>query len=62
MSDQIVTCLLPSGQENWRPDPFPGSDEAAEAGCSCPREQPWPGRLQFSCDCPVHELEKPAEH
>jgi hypothetical protein len=55
---KTVTTQLPPGQESWRPEPFPGSDEAADDGCTCPEHQPWPGALTFSTDCPVHELEK----
>jgi hypothetical protein len=54
---EFITCTLPRGSENWRPDPFPGSDVAAARGCNCPVTQPWPGRLTFAIDCPVHELE-----
>lgn len=56
---ETVTCKLPLGQEDWRPELFPGSDEAVEKGCTCPERQPWPGAFQFATDCPVHELEKP---
>jgi hypothetical protein len=57
-AETLVTCVLPRGHEKWRPDPFPGSDEAAAADCSCPLHQPWPGKLIFALDCPVHQLEK----
>lgn len=58
-SDQtIITCALPRGHENWRPDPFPGSDVAAARGCTCPVDQPWPGSLAFADDCPVHQIER----
>lgn len=53
-----VVCKLPTGQENWKPDLFPGSDEAFERGCTCPLFQPWPGELFFDTECPIHELEK----
>lgn len=55
----LVTCTLPPGQEHWRPDPFPGSEQAFQQGCTCPVMQPWPGKLTFSLECPVHELEQP---
>lgn len=51
-----VTLTLPREDKNWRPDPFPGSDEAFKLGCSCPANQPWPGALIFAANCPVHEL------
>jgi len=58
MSDRIfMTLVLPVGSENWRPEPFPGSEEAFARGCACPLLQPWPGRLTFAMDCPVHEME-----
>ncbi len=53
----IVVCKLPRGHETWRPDPFPGSDEAHAIGCVCPVQQPWPGQLAFDTACPVHELD-----
>lgn len=56
-----VVCKLPAGHENWRPDPFPGSEEAEDKGCICPSWQPWPGELFFDDKCPVHELEKPKQ-
>lgn len=55
---QHVTCALPPESREWRPDPFPGSEKAFLAGCTCPQCQPWPGALIFSTDCPVHELER----
>lgn len=58
MSDRSVyICKLPPGQENFRIEPFPGSDEAFERGCTCPVDQPWPGRYAFAGDCPVHVME-----
>lgn len=54
----IVTVKLGRGEEYWKPAPFPGSQEAADEGCTCPIEQPWPGRLAFDEECPVHELER----
>jgi hypothetical protein len=54
-----ITVTLPEGQERWRPYPFPGCELAKQQGCSCPTEQPWPGRLTFGSNCPVHELETP---
>jgi hypothetical protein len=57
----IVVCSLPRGMENWRPDPFPGSDAAHDKGCTCPVMQPWPGRIAFDHDCPVHELDTAIE-
>lgn len=56
-----INVSLPRGSEHWHPEPFPGSDEAAVAGCSCPIKQPWPGGLAFDADCPVHELEHPTQ-
>lgn len=56
---ETITVQLPEGQEKWRPDPFPGSDVAIEAGCKCPLHQPWPGKITFAVDCPVHELDRP---
>lgn len=55
----VITCTLPKGSEEWRPDPFPGTDEAISLGCKCPPQQPWPGALAFADDCPVHEIERP---
>lgn len=52
----ILHCSLPAGHENYRPEPFPGSDEAVEKGCLCPKVQPWPGRLELDNACPVHEI------
>lgn len=51
-----VVCTLPEGSKDWRPDPFPGSDEAFERGCTCPQFQPWPGQLLFDPECPAHVL------
>ena len=42
---------------DWKPDPFPGSDEAIDAGCTCPLYQP-SGELKFAEGCKVHELER----
>lgn len=55
----IVTCKLPEGSLDWRPDPFPGSDFAIEQGCRCPLHQPHPGALAFETECPIpaHQLE-----
>ena len=53
----LITVELPSDQETWRPDPFPGSDEAFDKGCTCPQAQPWPGHLILASDCPIHEME-----
>lgn len=53
-----IRCDLPKGSEDWRPDPFPGSEEAVAASCRCPHDQPWPGSLIFDISCPVHELER----
>ena len=58
---EIVTITLPSGMETWKPDPFPGGNIAINLGCTCPEDQPHPGRLCFSVDCPIHELEQ-AKH
>jgi hypothetical protein len=55
----IIRCTLPAGNADWRPPLFPGSEDAEEAGCTCPANQPWPGAFDFSSDCPVHELVKP---
>lgn len=55
-AEETVLLALPADQSRWAPDPFPGSPEAAEAGCVCPIEQPWPGQLRLATDCPVHEL------
>lgn len=41
----------------WKPDPFPGSTEARQEGCCCPRMQPDYPSFTFDLDCPVHELE-----
>ena len=54
---QVLICALPDHAYRYRPDPFPGSTEAAIEGCTCPIAQPWPGKLAFASDCPVHELE-----
>lgn len=54
----IITCELPEGKERWRPDPFPGSDDAVRAGCNCPNVQPWPGALRVTTDCPIHDVKK----
>lgn len=51
-----VTLDLPEGSKDWRPDLFPGSDEAFECGCTCPQFQPWPGRLLFDPECPAHVI------
>jgi hypothetical protein len=53
----IITCALPLERRRYRPDPFPGSEDAWEEGCTCPLQTRWPGFLQFSSDCPVHALE-----
>ncbi len=53
----ILKCTGPFS--GWKPDPFPGSAEAAEQGCSCPRSQDdWPLHLMLNADCPVHTLDK----
>lgn len=52
----IYIVSLPRGQENLRPDPFPGSDKAFDQGCTCPISQPWPGQLAFAEGCPIHQL------
>jgi hypothetical protein len=54
----VLRLALPSGHERWRPDPFPGSDDAERQGCTCPILQPWPGFLSVDDACPVHEIEK----
>ena len=59
MSD-TVTVTLPPDQKDWRPELFPGSEEAFQQGCTCPEHQPWPGGFTFAFDCPVHEMEKKA--
>ena len=58
---EIVTVSLPPGMETWKPDPFPGGDAAIDLGCTCPVDQPHPGKLRFATDCPMHELER-ADH
>lgn len=58
---KLVECVLPSGQEKWRPDPFPGSSDARMVGCCCPTQRLWPGRLVFAAECKVHELEPVAK-
>lgn len=52
----ILTLAVPPG--DWRPDPFPGSAAARAGGCTCPVDQPWPGRLNIDTECPIHEPEK----
>lgn len=53
---QILMVRLGIGEEHWRPPLFPGSQEAADEGCICPIEQPWPGAFYFNDKCQVHEL------
>lgn len=55
---KVYRVSLGRGDENWRPELFPGSDDAFEAGCTCPVEQPWPGGFAFAFDCPLHQLER----
>jgi hypothetical protein len=59
MTDQaIIHCTLQPQDRGWRPDPFPGSAEAREQGCTCSSAQSaWPDALRFATDCPVHPLE-----
>lgn len=54
----VMRFNLPKGSEDWRPDPFPGSEKGFDQGCKCPQCQPWPGQLLFDSDCPVHELDR----
>jgi hypothetical protein len=56
---RIVRCCLSPDHAQWKPDDFPGSDVALKKGCTCPADQPWPGALDFSSDCPLHELATP---
>lgn len=58
MSLNVFSVVLPRGSEHWRPELFPGSDEATERGCLCPVSQPWPGGFRYAADCPVHELQQ----
>jgi hypothetical protein len=55
-----VRCDLPPDQRDFRPDPFPGSEDAFRSGCTCPQNQPLLGGFLFDINCPVHELEKVA--
>ena len=55
----ILKLSVPSG--DWRPNPFPGDDNAITKGCVCPRDQTmWPQYIRIDADCPVHEM-KPAQ-
>jgi hypothetical protein len=56
---QIIRVAVPA---SFQPEPFPGSDEAIEEGCTCPDGQSAPGTLEFSTDCPIHELERVTQH
>lgn len=58
----IVTLKLPENDWRFRPVPFPGSQEAIEAGCCCPETQPWPGGLAIDGDCPVHPIMHAVDH
>lgn len=60
---QIVRCRLDAESAFWRPDPFPGDKFAREKGCVCPKDQPWPGAIDFNTECPVetHRLVKVGE-
>jgi hypothetical protein len=50
-------CVLAPEDADWRPPDFPGSDEAAEKGCTCRQNQPKRGSFWFASDCPLHQLE-----
>lgn len=56
-SHLVYTLKLSDEDSHYRPDPFPGSKEAVLEGCTCPDEQPWPGKMAISGNCPVHVLE-----
>lgn len=57
----LITCAVPPGTKKTEFTPFPGDDAALAQGCVCPVEQDrWPAAVQFATDCPVHELQKPA--
>ena len=38
---------------------FPGSKQAREKGCPCPRKQDWPNEVRLDSTCPVHRFAKP---
>lgn len=57
----VIVCELPPAERYWHPTPFPGGQMAAAEGCTCPADQPWPGKLALSSDCPLHELVR-ADH
>jgi len=55
----IITCIVPANTAKEEFAPFPGSDAALDEGCVCPEKQKlWPQKLQFSTDCPIHQLEQ----
>jgi hypothetical protein len=54
----VYRVQLPKDDPFWQPFLFPGSNDAQDAGCTCPEEQPYPGALDIADDCQVHELER----
>lgn len=58
---ETITITLPENAKDWKPELFPGSEEAFAAGCTCPVNQPWPGGFRFAVDCPVHEMAKTSQ-